>query len=233
MKWLGIAAALFLMSPLISHEPQLSCERKFGQKTWRGMVFYRYRLRAEHFPPKQTFQLIVKSFNGIQTEAFKYSSNARGHLILQPLKDVQGTIYAICPVKRGERLTFLMRSDEDNEVYETDVVPFPLGMKSKKGIQLTLELQGEQGEKFLLFAQGFTPNEEVSAFLQVEGHAIDLRSKVTRLGDLCAPILLPASSHSGGEAKLVIKRTSEEVVFPFQWGTPALECVGACCFEIK
>ena len=63
---------------------------------WQGMKFHRYRLRAENFPPKQNFHLIVKSFDGTQTKTFKYSANERGHLIYEPAKDVQGEIYAIC-----------------------------------------------------------------------------------------------------------------------------------------
>jgi hypothetical protein len=233
MKWLGIAAALCLALPLMGKEPKLRCERKFGKITWQGMVFQRYRLRAEHFPPGQSFRFVVKSFNGIQTETFRYYSNARGHLILDPPEGIEGDIYAVCPARLGERLMFLMCSEEGDDVHETDLVPFPLEMRSKKGIHLALELQGEQGEKFLLFAQGFKPYEEVSLLLQVEEVSIDLRPKVTSLGDLCTPILLPASSHSGGGAKLMIRRKSEEVVFPFDWGAPALRCVGACCFEIK
>src|SRR5262249_17526933 len=120
-----------------------------------------------------------------------------------------------------------------DDVHETDLTPFPLEMRSKKGVHLALELQGEQGEKFLLFAQGFKPHEEVSLLLQVEGNSIDLRPKVTSLGDICTSIFLPASPHSGGKAVLMVKRSGEEIVFPFEWGAPALKCVGACCFEIK
>ena len=74
MRWPIIAAALFFVQPLIAKEPQLSCEKKFGKMEWQGMQFHRYRLRAENFPPQQTFRLIVKSFDGTQTETFKYLS---------------------------------------------------------------------------------------------------------------------------------------------------------------
>lgn len=233
MKWRFVAAVLFLAQPLMAKEPQLSCEKKFGQMTWEGMVFYRYRLRAENFPPKQIFWLVVKSFDGTQTQTFKYCSNHRGHLILQPPEDIEGEIiYAVCPLKRGERLTFLMQSEDEQQVYATDIVPFPLEMRSKKGVRLNLELQGEQGEKFLLFAQGFDPHEHVVVSIVVDGKEIGMDSKVTGLGDLCLPVCMPAGT-SGTEAKLVVKRKSEEVVFPFQCGAVALKCVGACCFEIK
>jgi hypothetical protein len=232
MKWRFVVVVLFLAQSLMAKEPQLKCEKKFGQMKWEGMVFYRYRLRAENFPPKQTFQLVVKSFDGTQTKVFKYRSNNKGHLILQPPEDIKGEIYAICPVKRGERLTFLMQSEEGKEVYATDIVPFPLEMQSKKGVRLNLELQGEEGEKFLLFAQGFNPHELVVLSLVVDGKEIEMESKVTSLGDLCLPVCMPAGT-SDGEIRLVVKRKSEEVVFPFQCGASALKYVGACCFEIK
>jgi hypothetical protein len=227
-----MAAALIFVQPLIAKVPELSCEKKFGEMKWEGMVFHRYRLRAENFPPKQTFRLIVKSFDGTRTETFRYCANHRGHLIFVPPEDAEGDIYAICPVKRGERLTFLMESEEGEEAYAAELVPFPIEMRSKKGIKLSLELNGEQGEKFLFFAQGFRPSEAIRLFLEIEGKEIELEAQVTSLGDLCTMVHFSIGSE-GGEAKLVLKRQNEDVVLPFQWGTPAVKCVGACCFEMK
>ena len=227
-----IFAILLFIQPLFAKEPQLKCEKKYGQLDWEGMVFHRYALRAENFPPKQTFRLIVKSFDGTQTETFRYYANHRGHLIFQPSEEEMGDVYAICPAKRGERLTFLMRSEESGQSYSTDIIPFPLEMKSKKGVSLSLELQGEQGEKFLLFAQGFSPGEPIRLALHAGGKEIDLKPEVTALGEMCVSLNIPMHSE-GGEAKLLLSRKNEQVVFPFAWGAPALRLVGACCFEIK
>ncbi len=231
MKW-WLFLTLLLTHPLIAKEPQLSCERKIGKMTWEGMEFHRYRLRAENFPPKQTFQLIVKSFDGTETETFKYLANKRGHLILIPPEGPKSDIYAVCPAKRGERLTFLMKSLEEGKMYAAELVPFPLEIRSKKGIKLNLELYGEQGEKFLLSGHGFKPKEAVSLALHADGKQFDLDVEVTQLGDLFTQIVLPTDS-AGGEAKLILTRKNEEVVFPFEWGEPALKYAGACCFEIK
>lgn len=232
MKWLGFFTALILSLPLFAKEPQLTCEKKFGQVDWEGMVFHRYALRAENFPPKQTFRLIVRSFDGTQTETFRYYANTRGHLIFQPSESENGDVYAICPAKRGERLTFVMKAEESGEAYTAEIVPFPLEMKSKKGIHLNLELQGDQGEKFLLFAQGFDPHEKISLILQVNGKETNLEPVVTVLGDLCAQVHLPPHPE-GGKATLLLSRKKEQIAFPFEWGAPALKLVGACCFEIK
>jgi hypothetical protein len=232
MKGLVIAAIVCIAQPLLGKEPQLSCEKKFGEMNWQGIMLHRYRLRAEHFPPTQTFQLIVKSFDGTQTKTFRYTANEKGHLIYQPSERLQGDIYAICPVKRGERITFLMQAEDGEDCYEADLLAFPLEMKSKRGVKLNLELQGEHGEKFFLTAHGLAPHEPIALSLKMDSKEFDLDAKVSYEGDLYTLIQLPAGV-SGGEAKLILKRQKEEIVFPFQCGAPAMKYVGACCFEIK
>jgi hypothetical protein len=227
----GIIALIFCSNALIALEPQLSCEKIWGEMTWEGMEFHRYKLRAEHFPPQKKFLLIVKNFDGYQTETFTYHSNNKGHLILQPLENVEGDIYAICPAKRGERLTFIMQSEDVS--YSTEVVPFPLEMKSKKGVKLNLELQGEKGEKFLFIAEGLKANENVELYGEFQGRKISFEvPQATPLGELFALLTFP-EDQEGGHAKLVLKRKQEEVAFRFECGAPALRIVGACCFEIK
>jgi hypothetical protein len=105
-------------------------------------------------------------------------------------------------------------------------------MRSKKGLKLNLELQGTLGERFFLFVQGLKPQEDVELVLQWKEKTFPLESTVTSLGDLCCTILF-TDELAGGEAKLVLKRKNETVVFPFQYGEPALAYMGACCFEIK
>jgi hypothetical protein len=211
-------------------QPELICEKKWGEMTWEGMQFKRYRLRAEHFPPGKKFQLIIKSFDGFQMETYDYLCNKKGHLILQPGEDVEGDIYAVCPAVRGEKFTFIMHSE--NGDVETDIVPFPLEMKSKKGVKLQLELQGTQGEKFSLFATGLEPKEAVELLCEYNDQKLPIHTEVTPLGDLVVSIDFPADG-SGGEAKLILNRNSEQIVFPFQWGSAANAVIGALCLEIR
>jgi hypothetical protein len=227
----GFFAILFLAQGILAAEPQLRCEKNWGERTWEGMKFHRYHLRAEDFPPNKTYCFIVESFDGIRTETFSYVANKRGHLILIPPEDFEGDIYAICPAKRGERLTFWMKSADD--AYATQLVPFPLEMKSKKGVKLDLELRGEKGDKFFLTAEDLQSYEEIELFLVIQEKRVPLSpGKANELGEFFAMIDLPTDPH-GGAAKLILKRKGEEINFPFQWGAPALKIVGACCFEIK
>jgi hypothetical protein len=231
MRWGFFAVILVFVKGIVAAEPQLSCEKNWGERTWEGVKFHRYHLRAEHFPPNKTYCLIVESFDGIRTETFSFTANQRGHLILKPPEDFEGEIYAICPAKRGERLTFWMKSEED--AYATQLIPFPLQMKSRKGVKLNLELRGEKGDQFLLMAEELQSCEEIELFLVIQEQRIPLHPEaVTEFGELSAMIDLPQDPH-GGEAKLILKREKEEIVFPFQWGAPALKIVGACCFEIR
>jgi hypothetical protein len=234
MKYLLLCfqiAIFCVMGALFAVEPQLRCEKVWGEMTWEGMEFHRYKLRAEHFPPQKTFMLIVKSFDGTQTETFTYRSNQKGHLILEPPEHFAGDMYAICPAKRGERLTFVMKSEEG--AYSTEVVPFPLQMKSKKGVKLNLELQGEKGDKFLMVVEGLKSNEKVEVLARLNEQMFTFEvPQATPLGELFTLLVLP-ETQEGGTAQLILKRKQEEISFPFEWGAPALKIVGACCFEIK
>lgn len=207
MKW-GLFIAMLLFSQVIvAKEPELTCEKIWGEMTWEGMEFHRYKLRAENFPPQKKFLLIVRSFDGTETETFTYNSNKKGHLILEPVENTPQDIYAICPAKRGERLTFVMKSDE--LAFSADVVPFPLEMKSKKGVKLNLELQGDKGEKFFLTGDGFKANETVELACKIDEQTLPFEAFITPLGELIAYITLP-DEQEGGKAKLILKRKKKK-----------------------
>jgi hypothetical protein len=232
MRMILLGAALLLAQRLLAGEPDLRCEKNWGEMRWEGMTFHRYHLRAKDFPPDKTYKLIVENCDGVRTETFDYKVNKRGNLILvRPDEDYKDDIYLICSAKRGEKLTFWMQSNDD--AHAVELVPFPLTMRSKKGAVLSLELQGEKGEQFLFMAHKMEPCEEVSLFLETkEGRVLVKNGETSEYGEMSALIDLP-SDQSGGEAKAVLKRRKEEAALGFVWGPPALKIVGACCFEIK
>lgn len=231
MKWGFLALVLWGSQLFGAVEPRLFCEKKWGELEWQGMTFRRYCLRAEGFPQEQLYQLLVKNFDGSHTETFFYRANRRGHLILEPLKEIEDGAYAICPVKKGERLIFIMRSEDQQQHIVADMIPFPIQMRSKKGVELSLELTGEMGQEFVLNAKGFLPGEEIQLSCYYGEGVIGLHPAIDEKGELKAVITMP--EEAGGFAQLIIHRTSEEIVFPFDWGAPALKLVGACCLEVK
>jgi hypothetical protein len=76
-KFLGYIT-LVLAQKACALEPELHCKKGWGERTWEGMQFHRYHLRAEHFPPNKKYCLIVESFDGVRTETFSYVSNKKG-----------------------------------------------------------------------------------------------------------------------------------------------------------
>lgn len=237
MKWSRIFKGIIcwvlvgVAFPLTCLEPQLSCERKWGEMEWEGLTFHRYCLRAKSFPQDKKFHLIVKSYGGIQTETFTYLANRKGHLILQPKEGEKGDLYAVCPVKKGEKLTFIMRSEDLQEEVSVDVIPFPIQMKSRKGVELTLELQGEKGEEFSLRATHLKKGEKVSLSYQYGGKQHGLTPVVNEHGELVTTLTFP--NGESGKAQLILKREEEEILVNFDWGESALKWVGACCLQIK
>ncbi len=231
MGWRWIALFVFATQVLFAVDPYLYCEKRWGELEWQGMTFRRYSLRAEGFPREKLYQLLVKNLDGSHTETFFYRANNRGHLILEPMKEIEEGAYAICPVKRGERLTFIMRSEDKEELVVADVVPFPIEAKSKKGVRVNLELMGDSGEEFLLTAEGFSPGEEIQVSCYYNVSIIGLHPAIDEKGQLRAHITMPEGTE--GAAMLVIHRNAEEIMLPFNWGAPALKLVGACCLEVK
>lgn len=233
MRLIFLLAAILTFCAAHAHEPQLFCEPKWGEMEWEGMHFKRYRLRADHFPADQKYRLVVLSFDGTRTETFTYQANKKGHLIVQLDDPNQKDVYAVCPLKRGERITFLMQPEQDGQTYGTNVVIFPLQMQSKKGVTLSLELQGENGEQFALFGNGFKPEESVQITCRFNSLDIPIEGTVDASGALQAQIVLKIEEGSETQATVVIKRQKEEILFPFACGEPAIQIVGACCLQIK
>jgi hypothetical protein len=233
MKWIASLGFICVFGAIDAKEPRLSCEHKWGQVTWEGLVLKRYQLRAHHFPPGEQFHLVVKSFDGMQTETFTYEANQRGHLILKPVDHIQGEIYAICPLKRGERLTFYMLSDDKTKQYASDVIAFPIEMKSRREARLSMELMGEEGERFLLKGESFDSREllEVRYRFGTEEERHEINA--SEWGTIEEIITVPSTARALKQGKVIIKRKREEITFPFNCNQEALKIVGACCIEIR
>ncbi|MBS0620012.1 MAG: hypothetical protein JSS61_00940 [Verrucomicrobia bacterium] len=230
MRWLALA--LLFTSGISAKEMRIDCEKKWGEITWEGIHFKRYRLRAHDFPPGEEFHLFITNSDGEETQTFRYLCNKKGHLIPQELDHVVGDVYAICPMKRGERLHFYMATEDRNQGCTAAVIPFPLEMESKKGVKLSLELKGQQGKQFVLRAMGLRPYETVQVVYKYDADETGLDVTVGQEGSFETTLMFP-EDRDGGPARLFVRRSKEEILFPFEWGTPALKVIGACCLEIR
>jgi hypothetical protein len=217
-----------------SSMPKLSCEKKWGEVDFQGKRFIRYRLRAKDFPAGQSYRLFVKWFNGEEAETFSYKANGRGHLILQEKR--KEPLYALCPVKKGERIEFMMRSEEDpNALTVVSVVPFPLQLNTKTGVELSLELKDKEGSAFHLQGKGFTPGEVLRAVSSFQGQEFSYMVTASPDGAVSFPMVFDMRGQEGGECLLTFKRieAGENITLPFQVGKGALEIAGGFVLEIR
>ncbi len=235
MRSLSLAICIFLSSSAFaSASPSLACEKKWGELEIYGKLLKRYRLRAENFPEGKHFRLYVKWYNGEEAEMLSYSANHKGHLILEMPEKKKDPFYALCPLKRGERIEFFMRSEEDSAVMvHASVVPFPNDLKTPSGIKLSLELQSHAGDRFLLRGEGFQPGETLEVNCQYQTQLTNYATEATADGVIEVPVRLELKENESGEALLILRRPSEKIAFPFQVGEPALEIAGACCLEFR
>lgn len=224
---------LFFCASLCGNVPELECEKKWGETDFHGKRVMRYRLRANHFPRGMRFRLFVKWFNGEEADIFTYKANQRGHLILEQVR--RDPLYALCPLKNGERLFFVMKAEGNPALTaEISIVPFPIGLKTKSGLKLSLELRGQDGDAFLLHGDGFYSGEvfEVTTLTQGKEHTYSVIA--SSKGVVEFPIKLDLPDRDGGESSLTLTRSDDEIiVLPFKAGRAALSLAGAFALEIK
>lgn len=214
-------------------EPRLECEKRWGEAKYKGKRIVRYRLRGNGFPEGNRFRLVVKWFNGEEADTYSYIASRSGHLLLEEGRQDE-PIYALCPLKRGERIAFLMRCEEDPSCCaEASVVPFPLAYKTKSGLKISLELKGEDGDAFRLLGRGFLPQEhfEISTLFQKKNCKYSLIASSE--GKVDFPLIFELDDREGGECTATLKRAEEEVIFSFLAGRAALELAGGFVLEIR
>jgi len=225
---------LFLCcASLYAHEPQLKCEKKWGEIDFQGKRVMRYRLRANHFPRGMRFRLFVKWFNGEEADIFTYKANQKGHLILEQMR--RDPTYALCPLKNGERLFFVMKAEDGSPLStQISIVPFPIALKTKSGLNLSLELQDPEGEVFQLHGEGFCSGEVFELTTLAEGKEHNYSVIASSQGVIDFPVKLSLSDRDGGDCSLIISRSNKErVMLPFKAGRAALSLAGAFALEIK
>src|SRR5579862_925327 len=206
--------------------PWFKCEKRWGEAKVQGKRIVRYRLRGNNFPQGQRFLLVVKWFNGEEAETFAYVANRRGCLILEEDRR-DDPLYALCPLKKGERIAFVMRSENDPSFFaETSVVPFPLSLKTKSGLKLSLELKAQEGNSFCLAGRGFNPGENCEMHFSFQGKDYHYSLTASSQGRINFPFTFELEDREGGTCSLILKRKNEEISFPFQAGRTALKLVG-------
>jgi hypothetical protein len=210
--------------------PRLECEKKIGEIKIYGKTIKRYQLRGIHFSPRERYRLVVRWYNGEEAETLFYLADEKGHLLLEGENE---PLYALCPLKRGERISFAMCSERDSgQCIATSVVPFPLQIK-KKGLTLNFELLSMDGDRFFLQGEGFSPWEHVEFQCHTQEKVEKVETVADALGFIAVPIAFSMENGQWSRASLRVVRKNREISFPMAIGAPALEYVGGCCLEIR
>ena len=231
----GLFCFIFLLSAgqVFSDAPRLECEKKWGEIVFQGKRIMRYRLRASNFPEGARFCLFVKWFNGEEADTFFYRANHRGHLILEE-KRKKDPLYAVCPLKNGERISFLMKSEKEPFLNtEVSLVPFPIAKNTKSGLKLSIELLGQDGDLFRVLGSGFCSGEVIELLASFQGKEQRYRAIASSQGVLDFPVQLELIDRDGGECLLTLGRAKEEIPFSFHVGRAALAYAGGFVLEIK
>jgi hypothetical protein len=213
--------------------PWFKCEKKWGEAKFQGKRIVRYRLRGGHFPQGQRFLLIVKWFNGEEAELFTYVANRKGYLILEEDRR-DDPIYALCPLKKGERVTFVMRTQDNASILaETSVVPFPNSLKTESGVKLSLELQSQEGDAFCLLGKGLDSEEPCEMVFSFQGKEYHYFLKASSEGRIYLPFTFALDDIDGGGCFLTLQRKNEKIILPFYAGRAASRLVGGFALEIR
>ena len=227
-----IMSLILLCSMGFVDGPSLECEKKWGEIKFYGKQMKRYRLRANHFPEGKRFQLVVKWFSGEEADTFTYVANHRGHLILETKDAKKDPLYAVCPLKKGERIEFMMKAEDDPSfLIATSIIPFPDELKTKSGLELSLELRGQEGEAFIFHGKGFKAGEVFELVSTFQGVDQSFPVIASSDGTVYFPFQVKLAENNDG--MLTIRREREDVEFPVQAGRPALGLAGGFCLEIQ
>ena len=212
--------------------PYIYCQKKWGELKWEGLKIRVLKLRAEQFPPGKTYTLFIQNCDGSRTQVFDYKSNKNGHLIIDLKEDLKkGAPFAVTPLRRGEKLSYSMLSEDRSEEFMTSIVPFPIET-FKNGASLAVELLDAKGTAFVCVGQGFNPGEQVQVRCKSGEKICQEMIRVGEDGAFKCPLWPSVEGKDSGTASVSVKRKKEEIAVPFAWGREAQEFVGAICLQI-
>ena len=213
--------------------PHIYCQKKWKELKWEGLKIQILKLRAEKFPEGKSYTLVIRNCDGSETEVFNYVANKKGHLIVDMSDDLKkGIPFAITPLRRGEKISYCMLSQDQTEKYTTSIVPFPIAVSTEQG-SVCIELLDVKGESFMCVGEGFQPHAEIQVICQSEQSVHQSLVRINERGGFHCPVYPSVEGKESGNAKVVVKTKEGQLSVPFVWGKEAQEFIGAICLQIK
>lgn len=122
---------------------------------------------------------------------------------------------------RGEALQFALISEDKTVMVFYKDIPYPLEARVGN-YHIWVELWSPKGDQFIIWGEGFGPDEEIRAISDSYDEVVESKVKVDSKGRFMT-IVLPgiAGQESGFAAYSAVGRSGEVKVW-YQWGPPAL-----------
>ncbi len=121
---------------------------------------------------------------------------------------------------KGEAMEFALMTEDKTAGAFGKIIPYPI--ESKQGpYRMWVELRSKKGDLFVIYSEGFEPNEEVSFTSSSEGEVAKGKIKATDKGRLTTIALPAVVGKESGSATYSLLGKSGEIKVSYTWGTEA------------
>jgi hypothetical protein len=136
----------------------------------------------------------------------------------------EGKVVTISPVDyaRGEAFQFALVSEDQTIMVFYKDIPYPI--ENKQGdYRIWVELASTEGDAFIIWGEGFEPDEEIDTTSTSDGEVIKSKIKVDSDGRFMTMMLPAVIGKEDGLAIFSVVGRHGEVEVSYQWGPPALQ----------
>ena len=234
IRLLDIAAAVFLAGcATIPSSPPWGPQnvtpgavltlQELGRGTKDGKQVVQYRLVGSGFPQGKSYKVWFRNV-GASPSAWKldfYVDNS-GELIGNDGPALAAITLNAAHFAKGEPLEAMVISTDQTVKAFAKAIPFPIEAKEGR-CRLWLELASRKGGLFMVFAEGFEPEEEVATVSRSNGEVLQQKIKASGDGKLPPIGLLPAAVSRQYAANYTVISKSCNLTVLYEWGPPALK----------
>ena len=135
----------------------------------------------------------------------------------------EGKVVSVVPVDfaRGEAFQVALISDDQTVMVFYKDIPYPI--ENKQGdYRIWVELASPEGDAFIIWGEGFEPDEEIDTTSTSDGEVTKSKTKVDSDGRFMMMMLPAVVGKEDGLATFSAIGKSGEVKVSYRWGPPAL-----------
>lgn len=122
---------------------------------------------------------------------------------------------------KGEALTVALMTADKSIIAFGKVILYPI--EAKQGSRrIWVELIGATGNSFVIYGEGFEPNEELETTSASDGEVVKYKTKVNGNGQFVTMLLPAVVGKQSGLATFTVVGKAGTLTVSFEWGPPAL-----------